>query len=676
MTIARRTCLLISPLILVLGISAPATAQTVPMDRSFDVQIFEPAIGPRQLLQVETARVAGHLGWGVGLQLGMQNSPLSVYLVDEQTQLKERYPIIGNQVYGHVWGYFGFLKRFQVALGIPIYWQSQDGRFDDLQAEVGRTVPAVGGAAMGDLRLHFKGHIWSFKQQMFNLGASLLVTLPVFHLAGVTDRFMGDVGATIWPRFIFDFRWRDLTAAANVGFLARTADSTFLSTQISHSFTYAVGAMYKAAKFRGWYLDVIAELNGRNGLTDELDQNPLEVDLGIRFGSGFGLSVWLGGGAGLIKAVGSPKFRLFAGVQFAPDFADADGDGIPDYRDKCPDQPEDKDGFEDSDGCPDPDNDKDGIPDVKDKCPNEPEDFDNFEDEDGCPELDNDKDGVPDKQDNCPLKPGPKESRGCPPDMLDDDGDGIPNHKDKCPTEPEDKDGFEDEDGCPDPDNDKDGIPDEHDKCPNDPEDKDGFEDADGCPDPDDDGDGVCDDNPVIQKNLAKFKGVCIGADKCPKEQETINGITDDDGCADQGEASVKLDLQGTADYKGRFLLTKKLQFTDPHGAELSEEDKSILKQLAHILRLPAAKVIKQVAIMVHTDTEKTADEAKAITTAQAKAIKKYLTDAGIDANRLAEVPAANASPVCKPRRGSKSAARRCAIENRRVELYILQLGN
>jgi outer membrane protein OmpA-like peptidoglycan-associated protein len=30
-------------------------------------------------------------------------------------------------------------------------------------------------------------------------------------------------------------------------------------------------------------------------------------------------------------------------------------------RDKCPDEPEDKDGFEDEDGCPDPDNDKDGI---------------------------------------------------------------------------------------------------------------------------------------------------------------------------------------------------------------------------------------------------------------------------------------------------------------------------
>jgi outer membrane protein OmpA-like peptidoglycan-associated protein len=47
---------------------------------------------------------------------------------------------------------------------------------------------------------------------------------------------------------------------------------------------------------------------------------------------------------------------------------------------------EDKDGFQDDDGCPDPDNDHDGIPDVRDKCPNEPETINNVKDDDGCPD--------------------------------------------------------------------------------------------------------------------------------------------------------------------------------------------------------------------------------------------------------------------------------------------------
>jgi len=131
---------------------------------------------------------------------------------------------------------------------------------------------------------------------------------------------------------------------------------------------------------------------------------------------------------------------------------DTDLDGLIDTVDKCITMPEDKDGFEDSDGCPDIDNDNDGILDTVDQCPNNPEDRDSFEDEDGCPDLDNDKDGI-----------------------LDD--------VDQCPNAPEDMDGFEDADGCPELDNDKDGLVDTVDQCPNDPETVNKFKDEDGCPD-------------------------------------------------------------------------------------------------------------------------------------------------------------------------------------------------
>ena len=63
-------------------------------------------------------------------------------------------------------------------------------------------------------------------------------------------------------------------------------------------------------------------------------------------------------------------------------------------------------------------------------------------------------------------------------------------------TMPEDRDGDQDDDGCPeghDGDRDGDGILDSNDKCPDDPEDRDGFQDTDGCPDPDNDKDGIPD---------------------------------------------------------------------------------------------------------------------------------------------------------------------------------------
>jgi outer membrane protein OmpA-like peptidoglycan-associated protein len=78
-----------------------------------------------------------------------------------------------------------------------------------------------------------------------------------------------------------------------------------------------------------------------------------------------------------------------------------------------------------------------------------------------------------------PPPPAPPPAEG----PKDTDGDGIPDAEDKCPTDPEDKDGFEDEDGCPDNDNDKDGIADKDDACPDQAEVVNGVEDKDGCPD-------------------------------------------------------------------------------------------------------------------------------------------------------------------------------------------------
>jgi OOP family OmpA-OmpF porin len=118
---------------------------------------------------------------------------------------------------------------------------------------------------------------------------------------------------------------------------------------------------------------------------------------------------------------------------------DSDGDGVPDLEDKCPSEP----GPKENAGCPVvKDSDGDGIPDDIDRCPLDPEDFDGFQDEDGCPDPDNDGDGIVDKVDACPNTPGPIENRGCP--VLDRDGDGIPDLDDKCPDVP----GLP-PDGCP-----------------------------------------------------------------------------------------------------------------------------------------------------------------------------------------------------------------------------------
>jgi OOP family OmpA-OmpF porin len=190
---------------------------------------------------------------------------------------------------------------------------------------------------------------------------------------------------------------------------------------------------------------------------------------------------------------------------------DSDGDGIPDDADRCPDLAEDRDGYEDDDGCPDPDNDKDGVPDGLDKCPNDPEDRDGYEDHDGCPDADNDMDGIPDA-------------------------------RDKCPDVAEDRDGFDDEDGCPDPDNDKDGVPDARDKCPNNAEKVNGYQDDDGCPD-------------EIPAAVKKFTGVIEGINFKTGSADILPGsyvLLDRAVKVLQDYPDVALEISGHTDNRGK----------------------------------------------------------------------------------------------------------------------------
>ncbi|GAC1377559.1 MAG: hypothetical protein NVS3B25_08320 [Hymenobacter sp.] len=129
---------------------------------------------------------------------------------------------------------------------------------------------------------------------------------------------------------------------------------------------------------------------------------------------------------------------------------DADGDGVSDKKDKCPNTP--KGVAVDANGCP-LDKDGDGVPDYQDKCP----DVKGLAALQGCP--DRDGDGVTDADDKCPDTPGKPELQGCP----DSDNDGVIDQNDKCPGTPA---GVKvDANGCP-LDRDKDGVPDYQDRCP------------------------------------------------------------------------------------------------------------------------------------------------------------------------------------------------------------------
>ncbi|MGV3625315.1 MAG: OmpA family protein [Archangium sp.] len=278
---------------------------------------------------------------------------------------------------------------------------------------------------------------------------------------------------------------------------------------------------------------------------------------------------------------------------------DKDGDGVLDKDDQCPSLP----GPAENRGCPveAKDRDGDGIVDSVDRCIDQPEDKDGFQDEDGCPEPDNDNDGILDTADKCPNEAGPMQNLGCP--IVDKDGDGINDDVDKCPNEPEDKDGFQDEDGCPDLDNDGDTVPDDRDDCPNDP-------------------------GPVDNKG-------------CPRKYSLV-AVTRD-----------------------RIEIKKQIKFATGSHKIIGKESEQILDEVGLALKDNAQ--IKKIRIEGHTDSVGNDASNLKLSQRRADSVMSALLKRGIDPSRMEAVGFGETKPIAS---NSTAAGK---AENRRTEFNIVE---
>jgi outer membrane protein OmpA-like peptidoglycan-associated protein len=361
------------------------------------------------------------------------------------------------------------LGKFELGVVMPFYSQTGEELGDRNE---GYTTAPADGTATGDLRMNGKVGIY---QRMldgggsFALAGSIGLTLPTATdgmLAGVDDpsaRLLV-LGALVPGAFS-----NRLTISTNIGAVVRAA-AEYKNLEQKSGLMWGLGTSVRVADPLWITGEMFGELSpsGRETMDGSSTVlSPIEWLAGLRWKPDRRFMISVAAGRGLTSAAGAPALRgvfaltitpradaikpLHAPPPPKPD-TDGDGDGIVDRLDKCPNEVEDLDVFEDSDGCPDLDNDADGVADANDRCPMETEDRDKFEDEDGCIEKDNDNDQILDVMD-------------------------------KCPNEAEDMDGFQDADGCNEPDNDTDGILDLQDKCPAQKEVINGNQDDDGCPD-------------------------------------------------------------------------------------------------------------------------------------------------------------------------------------------------
>ncbi len=410
-------------------------------DDRFDVESFEPTpFVEGSVLAVSGARTLTPRSYTLSAFADYGRKPLSLENARQGNTLAELVGSIGTlQLMGAV----GLWKRFDVGVSLPIHRVSRGSRFE------GGAPPALAAVvmpstkiALGDLRLIPRVQLFGGER-----GFALALLAPISIPTG-KERYYAGEPFRVEPRVSADYRSKrgDLIAM-NVGYLVRQR-ADIIGGRVDDMLRIGVGGDVPIVGDLSALAEIDTQFNVLAGGLNKANA-PTEGLFGLRFRRA-GWIAQAGAGPGIVRGIGQPRYRVFASLSFShlrP--PDDDRDGIPDKEDHCPQQPEDRDGFQDEDGCPDPDNDGDGVLDARDRCPSEPEDRDGFQDEDGCPELDN-------------------------------DGDGVGDLSDRCPDEAEDRDGFNDDDGCNDSDNDDDGIADRDDRCPNEP----GVSEAAGCPPP------------------------------------------------------------------------------------------------------------------------------------------------------------------------------------------------
>ncbi|MDW8247660.1 MAG: transporter, partial [Sandaracinaceae bacterium] len=392
---------------------------------------------------LSTPNDLGHLNGSARLAIDYALNPL-VYEAMVGRADTERYPYVENMLSSNVALALGLFDRLVLYGGLPATLFSDGNSMAALRAD---------GTQVGDPYVGARLRLFGERSDPFALGLQVALSLPLSEAASASQSYSGERSVTFLPRLAAQLRLANNRLRLGLNLGARIREhSEIQQLRVGHELTYGAGLV---AELVAETVDLVLEAYGATGFEQGRDgrggffgreSSPAEALLGLRIHPVCEVEIGLAGGTGISRGYGASDFRGlltlgYAGnpacqkeapqpqpvekepVAPAPAEGDRDGDGLLDSDDRCPNEPEDRDNFEDQDGCPDPDNDRDGILDGSDRCPNEPEDRDNFEDQDGCPDPDNDRDGILDGSD-------------------------------RCPNEPEDRDNFEDQDGCPDPDND------------------------------------------------------------------------------------------------------------------------------------------------------------------------------------------------------------------------------
>lgn len=385
---------------------------------------YAPAETPDDDFHLSRAADFGHERLGLQLHVDYASDPL-VWESTLGDPSSERV-VIGNQLSATLGAAYGLWNRAAFYAGLPtVLWM--DGMSQAEAAPLG--LVGADDSGLGDLYLGGRVRLLGEEHDIGALALQGTLTLPTSGITG-SQHFRGSGGVTFTPELLGELRLGVSRLLLNVGTLLREDEAGPRNLELHPDLTFGIGFAVPLWTDRGQpetHVDLVVQSYGSTAFARffEREQTPLQGSAGAHYSHAGGLRFGAAFGAGLLRGVGTPASRLIVSVGYAA-------------PDAAPPEPV---AAVDDDPCAEgrcapvvPDSDGDGLLDPSDRCPQQPEDRDGVQDDDGCPELDGDGDGVADDEDDCPAQAGTVQERGCAP--SDRDGDGIADRLDTCPDEP------------------------------------------------------------------------------------------------------------------------------------------------------------------------------------------------------------------------------------------------
>ncbi|MDC3959205.1 OmpA family protein [Polyangium jinanense] len=413
---------------------AVASAQTATA-----LERLEPAPAGDGFFAVPRADVPGDLRTSAALVFSYADSPLSLR-VGSGDAAQDAGEVVSYQLTGHVLAAIEIHRFLKFDLDVPVTL-AQGGDSPSITGLVSALPPGTQvtygspeGAAMNDLRLGLR--LVLLPQRGAIPAASLVYAVWV--PTGDETAFTGTGEVRHMPSIVVG---ADMGRFSYSIALGRRVQDTRSGLGLLGGELVAGGAI--AGRFGRF--SAYGELYGSTVTVEAAPfgrgTTNIELLLGGRATLG-PLSFGLAGGPGLTAGVGTPTFRLVASVGASfdvPQKAQAKAEGATNARASASAgdpkaNPKGKNGSG-VDAAAAPDADGDGVPDANDVCPDRAGDATPTAARPGCP-PDRDGDAIADADDVCPDEPGVASADparfGC---ALDTDGDGIADAVDACPKE-------------------------------------------------------------------------------------------------------------------------------------------------------------------------------------------------------------------------------------------------